>query len=157
MLNNDMLIKIMQLETFLSRRKVFRRLFVKNIVRLDVPEKELDTANVLSFHNKKDRAASINILTEHDFISLRFGFSDMAENWRISHYRRGLRSEWYELLYERNVTFSEIKGWFSQCINTPEAGNHFSLRTLLSQIMKHVLIKLGGFFSRCKRKLRKED
>ena len=84
MLDNDILITYMLLDDVLSPSgshnlgSVFLGLFVKNVAGLDIPETELDSAELWSSYNNRDRSADINILTEHNFISLRFTFKNLA-------------------------------------------------------------------------------
>ena len=160
MIDNDMLITHMLFEVLQpygprKRGGVFLRLMVKNVMRLDIPEKELDAANVLSSYSKNDRSAEVNILTEHNAVSLRFSFKNLAKDWRFYNYSKGLKPDGDNLLEERNVTFSEIKNWLLQCKSIPGEINYLCVDLLLSLMeksashpfVKHLLIKLDGFFS----------
>ena len=184
MLDNDSLITFM-LDGVLrpsypdNIENVFLRSFVKNIVRLDVSEKELDSAQCWSSYDIEERSACINILTEHNFISVRFNFKNLAKDWRIRHYTgknlsrhigekvpRYINVSLYigeceslsenEMPDETSVTFSEIKSWLSQCINTSGTEHRPQLNKLLSLMeqaashpfLKHVLIKLCDFLTK---------
>ena len=125
----------------------FLRLFVKNVLKFDIPENELSAANV-AFSVAK-RVADINILMEHDFISLHFSLREIAKDWRARHYR--VEHEIYvyfnhcddfsllkddEILDEINITFPDVKNWLLQCINSPEAPNCSEPREFLELIEK---------------------
>lgn len=159
MIDNDMLITHMLFEVLQpyghrKRGGVFLRLLVKNVMRLNIPATELESACVNSSYSRKDRSTGINILTEHNYISLRFSFRDIAKDWRISHHSKVINSAWYKLLHEKNVTFSEIKNWLLDCKSDPENGNYLLLLWLLllmeesasHPFVKHILIKLCDFF-----------
>lgn len=166
MLDNDrQIIKLLFtiLQSYCNRRRgrFFLRLLVKNVMRLNIPATEIESANVSSSYSRKDRSAVINILTEYDYISLCFSFRDIAKDWRMSHYSKLINSDWsdwsdwYELLDERNVTFFKIKDWLLDCKSDPENGNYFLILWLLSLMetsashpfVKHILIKLYDLFS----------
>lgn len=160
MLDNDrrithILFTILQPCCNRCRGRFFLRLLVKNVMRLNIPETEIESANVSLPYRRTDRSAGINILTEHDYISLRFSFRDLTKDWRMSHYRRVINSDCYKLLDERNVTFFKIKDWLLDCKRNPENGNYFLVLWLHSlmeisashPVVKHILIKLCDLIS----------
>ena len=170
MLNNDCLITWVLAEVLCpsysnNMGSTFLGLFVKNIVRLNIPEIELDWADIRASYNSAERSSHIRIFTEHNFISLRFSFKNLVKDWRVRHYI-GENVPHYigeseslsenEMSDETSVTFSDIKSWLSQCINISETiEDYLQLNELLSVMeqsaphpfLKHILIKLDDFFS----------
>ena len=170
MLNNDYLITYMLLDNVLQPSYsnnlggTFLELFVKNVAGLDVPEIELDWAELGFSYNIRKRSSCIRILTEHNFISLRLNFKNINKDWRVCHYIGERMPQCIaecvslsedEMFNEKKVPFSEIKNWLSQCINTPRAENCSQLNELLSLLeqsashpfVKNLLINIDDFFS----------
>ncbi|MBQ3346176.1 MAG: hypothetical protein IJG51_10975 [Synergistaceae bacterium] len=124
----------------------FLRPFVKNVLKFDIPENKLSAAKVSFRYSYAKRAADINILMEHDFISLHFSLREIAKDWLARHYRVEHETYVYlnhfdllkddELLDEINITFLDVKNWLLQCINSPEAKHCSEPREFLELIEK---------------------
>ena len=170
MLNKDCLItwvldEVLRPSYSNNMGSTFLGLFVKNIVRLNIPEIELDWADLRASYNSAERSSHIRIFTEHNFISLRFSFKNLVKDWRVRHYI-GENVPHYigeseslsenEMSDETSVTFSDIKSWLSQCINISETiEDYLQLNELLSLMeqsashpfVKNLLINIDDFFS----------
>ena len=123
---------------------------MKNLLKFDIPESELNTANVsLCRYCSSKRVADINILMKEVFISLHFSLREIAKDWRARYYRVEYETYVYsnycddfnhlkddELLKEINITFPDVKNWLLQCINSPEAKNCSEPREFLALIEK---------------------
>ena len=122
MLNNDWLItyalnEVLRPSYSNNMGSTFLGLFVKNIVRLNIPEIELDWAALWSSYNSAERSSYIRIWTEHNFISMRFSFKNLAKDWRVRHYIGENVPHYFreceslsenEMSDETSVTFSDI-------------------------------------------------